>query len=231
MNERVITEVLNIIKSGKEASAFLCRAHPSLGPEYVVAKVYHEGKRRNFANAGMYEDGRIILDERAARAVAKKNELGHSISAALWVDHEFEVLSALHYAGADVPEPFAATERSIVMAYAGDETPAPQLQHARIDEREARALLDRLLWNVEVFLGQNVVHADLSAFNVLWDGDRPVVIDFPQAVDPRFSRHARDLLERDLGNLARYFGRFRIEFDPGAHAAYLWRRWRFGELG
>ncbi|MGE5597202.1 MAG: RIO1 family regulatory kinase/ATPase [Hyphomicrobiales bacterium] len=232
LDEGVITELLQVIKSGKEAVAFLCRAHPSLGAPYVVAKVYHERKHRNFARSTAYQDGRVILNGQVRRAVEKKTELGRDMEGAMWVDHEFETLSALHYAGADVPEPFFATERVILMAYIGDpDSPAPQLQHARLDPADAPQLFERLLWNVELFLANNIVHGDLSAFNVLVHGRVPVVIDFPQAVDPRFNAHARTLLERDVANIGKYFARYGIEFDPGRHAASLWRRWRFGELG
>lgn len=227
---QVISEVLHVIKSGKEASAYLCRAHPSLGCAYAVAKLYHESKRRNFANDAIYQDGRTILNGRTARAVAKKTELGSAAAASMWVDHEFEVLSALQYAGADVPEPFAANERAIVMSFAGERTAAPQLQHAHIDRAEAGALFERLLWNVELFLANNIVHADLSPFNVLYDAGRPVIIDFPQSVDARFSRYARELLERDLANLGRFFARFGIELDAERRANWLWQRWRRGEL-
>lgn len=227
---QVITEVLQIIKSGKEATAYLCRAHPSLGCRYAVAKLYHETERRNFANDALYQEGRLILNARTARAVAKKSSLGSAAAAAMWVDHEFEVLSALHYAGADVPEPFAANERAIVMSFAGVDAAAPQLQHARVAPADAGRLFERLLWDVELFLANNVVHGDLSAFNVLYDGQRPVIIDFPQSVDPRFSRHAAALLERDLANLGRSFRRWGIEFDAKRHAQSLWQRWRHGEL-
>ena len=53
LSEGLITDVISIIKSGKEASAYLCHAHRSLGAKYVVAKVYHERSRRNFNNDGM----------------------------------------------------------------------------------------------------------------------------------------------------------------------------------
>ncbi|MBK9342891.1 MAG: hypothetical protein IPN07_07585 [Dehalococcoidia bacterium] len=42
------------------------------------------------------------------------------------------MLSALHYAGADVPAPFACTEKAILMEFVGDEDgDSPQLQYAR----------------------------------------------------------------------------------------------------
>lgn len=232
VSHRLITDVLHTIKGGKEAAAYLCRAHRDLGVPFAVAKVYHERNRRNFANDGAYVDGRVILTGQVARAVANRSAFGREASYALWVDHEFEVLSALHYAGADVPEPYAATERAILMAYAGNEdAAAPQLQHARLATNEAAALFERLMWNVELLLGQNVVHGDLSPYNVLVADGRPVIIDFPQAVDPRFNEHARELLGRDVRNVARYFERHGVTFDAERQVAGLWRRWRMGDLG
>jgi RIO kinase 1 len=58
-----------------------------------------------------------------------------------------------------------------------------------------------------------------------------VVIDFPQAVDPRFNRSARSLLERDLRNLAGYFARFGVQIDWRRRSAELWSRWLNSELG
>lgn len=227
--EGIVTEILHVIKRGKEAGAYLCRVDTSLGAEFAVAKVYHERSRRNFAKDGAYHEGRVILNGQVRRAIAARTEVGLQAQGAMWVDHEFQTLSDLHYAGADVPEPFYSTERAILMEYVGGELgPAPQLQQAQLERDEAVALFERLLWNVELFLSYNLVHADLSPFNVLYGEGRAVVIDFPQAVDPRFNRHARALLERDVANLGRYFAKYGVHFDAERHAAQLWEWWRYG---
>ncbi|MGK2965995.1 MAG: RIO1 family regulatory kinase/ATPase domain-containing protein [Tepidiformaceae bacterium] len=225
-----VGEVLNTIKAGKEATAYLCAGTRKLGARYAVAKVYHERDRRNFGNAAMYQEGRVILDARARRAVSATTEFGRTAEMALWVDHEFEVLSALQYAGADVPEPYFATERAILMSHIGGEESAVQLQHARLTGEDAEVAFERLMWNVEVMLRENWVHGDLSAFNVLWDGERPWVIDLPQAVDARTNPNAHALLERDLGNVARYFGRHGIALDAEGVVRRMWARYRRGEL-
>jgi len=231
LEQGYVTEVINPLKSGKEASAYLCRAGRRLGRALVVAKVYHDRERRNFANAAQYTEGRVILNGQARRAVAKKTEMGRTIETAFWVDHEFEVLSNLHYTGCDVPEVFVCTEQAILMEYiGGEEGPAPQLQHAPIAQDEVPVLRDRLLGDIEQYLANDVVHGDLSAFNVLYRPGRLTVIDFPQAVDPRFNAHARRLLTRDLSNLAKYFARHGHGFDAEEHAAGLWERWRHGSV-
>jgi RIO kinase 1 len=229
--EGLITEVISLIKSGKEANAYLCRAHPSIGSDYVAAKVYHELGRRNFNRASGYTEGSLILNGQVRRAVAKRSEFGREAEAAIWVDREFDALCTLRDAGADVPEPIACEGRALLMEYLGDaDEPAPQLQFATLQREEAGRLLERLLWNVERWLAANYVHGDLSAYNILYHRGRLMVIDFPQAVDPRFAPSARQLLERDLRNLAQHFRRYGVEFDAGHTAADLWARFQYGDL-
>ena len=42
-----------------------------------------------------------------------------------------------------------------------------------------------------------MVHSDLSPYNVLWNGHEHRIIDFPQAIDPRFNSSAQRLLVLD----------------------------------
>ncbi len=229
--EGLISDVISIIKSGKEATAFLCRADASLETDYVVAKVYHERDRRNFANANVYEVGDRILKGRVARAVANKSSVGREIQSSVWVDHEFEVMSALNYAGVDIPAPIASTERAILMEFVGEGMEAaPQLQDVRLDRYEAETLLGRMLWNIETMLRENCIHADLSAYNVLYDEGRLAIIDMPQCADPRFNKKARELFERDVRNIASYFHRCGVQFDNERWADQVWQRFRFSTL-
>lgn len=230
--EGLIGDVITVLKTGKEATAYLCTGGPNLHVPLAVAKVYHERDHRNFNNDALYQEGRVILNGQVRRAVQGKSEFGRVAQGALWVDHEFEVLSDLQYSGADVPEPYVCAESAILMQYIGDESgAAPQLQHVSLHRDEAQRLRDRVLWNVELLLNQNVIHADLSAFNILYDAGQVWLIDLPQAVDARFSPSARSLLERDLRNVNRYFARQGAPFDVEWTARHLWNRWRFGELG
>jgi RIO kinase 1 len=91
-----------------------------------------------------------------------------------------------------------------------------------LEPGEAQPLFDRLLYNVQLLLAQNCVHGDLSPFNVLYWRGGATLIDFPQAVDPRFNPNAAFLLRRDLDNLCRYFTRYHVEADPDHFASQLW---------
>jgi RIO kinase 1 len=232
LSEGLITAVIRPVKSGKEASVHLCRANRDLtGRDLLALKVYHPRNRRDFRHHQAYNDGFVILDARVRRAVKKKTRFGQEADAGIWLEREWETLRVLHAAGCDVPEPIARGEGGLLMEYIGDEdAPATQIRHVEFDRREGTEVLARLLWNVEIAMRNNVIHADLSPFNALYHEGRVVVIDLPQAVDPRFNRAAYELLERDITNLCRHFERFGVRTDPAALAADLWTRFLFAEL-
>jgi RIO kinase 1 len=230
--EGLITQVLRPIKSGKEASVHLCRANRSLtGEDLVALKLYHPLERRDFRDESIYRDGEWIKERRVRVALEKKTRFGREVQGAIWVHREWETLRALSAAGAAVPRPIAATEDAILMSYVGDEAQAaPQLHRHRPDPAEARSLFDQVMGQVERFLYRNVIHGDLSAFNVLvWEG-RATVIDLPQAVDPRKNRHAEHLLQRDVRRICEHFERFGVRSNPARLAHDLWTAWTLADL-
>jgi RIO kinase 1 len=227
-----ITEVQRVVKSGKEATVYLCRGGERSGERLVAAKVYRSAHNRMFRNDSAYEEGGMRAAGRREKvAAAKRTAFGREVRHARWLGREHETLSILHPAGARVPRPVAALEGLVLLSWIGDgDEAAPHLRQVEPDSRNARRLLDLLLEQVELFLACNVVHGDLSEYNVLVRDGEPVVIDFPQAVDARFNRNARELLRRDLENLNRFFSRRGAGFEPERFSAELWRRWLRSEL-
>lgn len=88
-----------------------------------------------------------------------------------------------------------------------------------------------VLRNIELFLACDRVHGDLSEYNILYWQGTAVVIDFAQAVDPRYNLDAVfTLLERDIARVCRCFARYGVEADAGALAIDLWTRCLTGAL-
>jgi RIO kinase 1 len=222
-----IEEVIRPVKSGKEASVYLCRAGARTGEELVAAKVYRSTENRGFKNAAVYwEGGMRAWSPHDLRAAKKRSGWGKTVLFGAWINRENQALETLHRAGANVPRPLTQVGSVLLMRWIGDEEEAaPQLRQVRWDSEKAGRIFDFLASQVELWLANNVVHADLSEYNVLvWRG-RPIVIDFPQAVDPRFNRNAYALLQRDLANLYRHFERMGVPRDPRALGGAMWERW------
>ncbi|MEX1265209.1 MAG: RIO1 family regulatory kinase/ATPase [Actinomycetota bacterium] len=232
-DEGLIGSVLRPIKSGKEASVHLCRANPRTTDEVLVAlKAYHPLDRRDFRDESMYRDGEWIKERRVRVALEKKTRFGREVQGMIWVDREWETLRALSAGGAPVPRPIERTGDSILMTYIGDDDfAAPQLRSYEVDDaEEAEALVDQVLRAVERMLFLNVVHGDLSPYNVLvWNG-LVTVIDLPQAVDPRKNRHARAFLERDVERICEWASHHGVQRPAGRIAADLWTGWEFADL-
>jgi RIO kinase 1 len=234
LDSGVISEVMEFVKGGKEASVFRCRAGGDLSREtFYAAKVYRPRKYRRFRNDAPYQNGRVILSSRARRAVAKRSDFGHEVHQGLWVAAEYETHQMLYAAGVDVPRPVACNGGVILMEWIGDaDVAAPQLKDVRLHPPldQPRALLDRLLRNVELLLAHNRIHGDLSAFNVLYWNGRVTLIDFPQSVDPRMNSESYMLLYRDIDNLCRHFAKYGVEANATRIAGKLWEGFVRGEL-
>jgi RIO kinase 1 len=211
---------------------YLCRANPvTTDSLLLVAKVFRPRRTRSFKEDARYKSGRVIIKARTRRAVHKKTRFGQEFEDAWWINREHETLELLHSIGADVPRPVRGGAFGILMEFIGDEDgPAPQLRDVELEPSEARAVFDRILWNVELLLRNDLVHADLSPFNILYWNGRATIIDFPQAVDARTNRNSYELLRRDLQNLVQYFSRFGVKADAEHLTSDLWNRYLFAQL-
>ncbi len=229
IEDKLISEIIRPIKSGKEAVVYCCRAHESLGGELIAAKIYRPVERRSFKNDAVYQQGRergARPDARTLRALGKKTKRGRLHKFSAWIAHEMRTMTLLHQAEADVPEPIERIGPVILMQYFGDaQAPAPVLVNVMLDDDEVTRIYQQVLRNIELFLVCHRVHADLSAYNMLYVDDHVIIIDFPQSVDPRYNDDAFDLLVRDLKNVNAYFYDYGIDaVDPFRHTLDLWRK-------
>jgi RIO kinase 1 len=77
----------------------------------------------------------------------------------------------------------------------------------------------------------DLIHGDLSPYNVLAGRDGPVVIDFPQVIGASHNSQAERFFQRDLDNLRRFFE----PIDPSLRARAgdareIWRAYERREL-
>jgi RIO kinase 1 len=131
-----------------------------------------------------------------------------------------------------VPRPYNFHEGVLLMELVTDAegNAAPRLNDVAFSPEEARDFHRRLMREVVRMLAAGVIHGDLSEFNILAGADGPVIIDLPQAVDAAGNNHAAAMLERDVGNLRDFFGRFAPEILATDYAGEIWALFQAGVL-
>ena len=212
------------------------------GVPLLAAKVYRPRMFRNLRNDALYRQGRdvMVVGGKAAgkdagtieRAIRNKSGFGLEAAHTSWLMHEYAALDRLYRAGGAVPRPWGGNENAILMDMVGDERQAaPVLGSVRLGGRESRRLLDEVLRNVELMLRNDLIHADLSAYNILYWKGRIVLIDFPQVVHPSTNPDARWILQRDLTRVNDYFSARGAGYDPAALAEEMWERVLGGTVG
>ncbi len=124
-----------------------------------------------------------------------------------WTRKEFSNLRVMHKNGVRVPEPISFSKNILVMEYLDHrDFPAPMLKDVDIDQEDMEYVCKNILDYMEILYKEvNMVHGDLSEFNILISKSYPYLIDVSQSV---FMDHpeAIDLLGRDIKNIVRYFG-------------------------
>ncbi|SDG53716.1 RIO kinase 1 [Pseudomonas benzenivorans] len=228
VEDGLVDEVLRPLMSGKEAAVYVVRC----GDELRCAKVYKEANKRGFRQAAEYQEGRKVRNSRDARAMAKGSKYGRKGQEDAWQNAEVAALFRLANAGVRVPKPYDFLEGVLLMELVtdGEGGVAPRLNDVDLLPEDAREFHGFMIQEIVKMLCAGLVHGDLSEFNVLLGPDGPVIIDLPQAVDAAGNNHAFKMLERDVGNMAAYFGQYAPELKYSKYAKEMWALYEEGKL-
>ena len=228
IEDGLVDEVLRPLMSGKEAAVYVVRC----GNQVRCAKVYKEANKRSFRQAAEYQEGRKVRNSRQARAMAKGSKFGRKEAEDAWQNAEVAALFRLAGAGVRVPKPYDFQDGVLLMELVtdADGDAAPRLNDVHLDAEEARTFHAFVIRQIVLMLCAGLVHGDLSEFNVLLGPDGPVIIDLPQAVDAAANNHAFSMLQRDVDNMAHYFGRFAPELKSTRSAQEMWALFEAGDL-
>jgi RIO kinase 1 len=228
VRDGLVDEVLRPLKSGKEASVYVVRSEG----EIRCAKVYKEANKRGFHKQALYQEGRKVRNSRQARAMEKNTRFGRQQQEEVWQNAEVDALYRLASAGVRVPKPYNFVEGVLLMELVTDEngSAAPRLNDLELSAEQALEYHGLLIKEVVRMLCAGLVHGDLSEYNILVDSHGPVIIDLPQAVDAAANNNAARMLERDVNNLASYFGRFAPELQTTSYGKEIWKIYESGNL-
>jgi RIO kinase 1 len=188
-NRDAFSYLNGVISSGKEARVYWGVKSDNTD---VAVKIYlvasSDYKRRLQYIQG---DPRFKNIRRDSRGMAQ-----------LWARKEFINLKQCSEAGVTVPSPFAFQGNVVVMGFIGEEgVPAPKLIDCDVGKKDYLQIIRSMEL---IYKKADLVHADLSEYNVLKYDDKLVIIDFGSAVSTKHPL-ASEYLIRDITNVNRFF--------------------------
>lgn len=197
--------VLNTVKSGKEAMVYKV----VFDGDIAALKLYKNHEIRSFKNTDPYLLGKFVKSPNMRKAMLQKNKIGKDYVQKGWVKREYSMLARLFEAGCSIPKPYEFASNALVMDYLGDATEAATpLKYVELPPDVAVDVFDDVVTNIQLFLENGIVHADLSEYNILYWNKKPYIIDFPQSVNIRENPNAENLLVRDCHNICKFFSKF-----------------------
>lgn len=228
VEDGLIDDVLSQLMSGKEASVYVVRS----GGKICCAKVYKEIDQRSFKKAVTYREGRKVRNSRRARAMEKGSKFGRDEQEKVWQQAEVDALSLLLKADVRAPIPYGCFDGVLLMELItdADGAVAPRLNDITLTKEQALRDHAVMINYITRMLCIGIIHGDLSEFNVLVDGQGPVIIDLPQAVDASANNNAKWMLERDVNNMAHYYGQYAPELLETQYAKEMWALFQAGTL-
>ena len=198
MNSGVIDRIYGVVKAGKEARVYWGRSKE--GKELAI-KIY-------LTVSAEFRKGMLKYIDGDLRFRNVKRDTRSLIFA--WAQKEFKNLEQALSVGVRVPKPFAVRNNVLVMEFIGKNgvsAPSMKEQPPSNPERIYKILITYL---ERLYRKAELVHGDLSEYNIMiWKG-LPVLFDMSQAV-PLSHPMADYLLNRDIANINRYFSRLGVE--------------------
>jgi RIO kinase 1 len=226
----IIEAVIGQLKTGKEAEVWLVQ-HAG---EVVAAKLYKERHERNFRNNVGYREGREVRNSRTRRAMEKGSRFGQAATDDAWKSAESDSLYKLHALGVRVPTPVLFYEGILLMELVldADGRPAPRLVEAPpTTPEEAQALYLDLRSQVVSMLCADLIHGDLSPYNILMSWQGAIIIDFPQTVAAARNNRAEFYFRRDLDNVRNFLAGIAPRlYDAEGDTGEIWNAYVRREL-
>ena len=198
MTEGVLDEVHGVVSAGKEARVYWGKNKE--GKDLAV-KIY-------LTSSAEFKKGMFKYIEGDYRFKGVKHDTRSLIFA--WAQKEFRNLDEAFRAKVNVPKPLAVKNNVLVMEFIGkDGVSAPSLKE-RLPVNPEKAYRLVLTYMARLYRKADLVHGDLSEYNIMLWKSKPVLFDMSQSV-PSSHPLAQSLLERDLVNVNKFFSRLGVK--------------------
>ncbi|MBW2994990.1 serine protein kinase RIO [Candidatus Woesearchaeota archaeon] len=119
-----------------------------------------------------------------------------------WTQREFRNLLKAREAGIRCPTPIKYKNNILVMEFIGENKAYPLLKDR--PPINPKLFFNLVLDEMKKMCKNDLIHGDLSEYNVLNVNEKPVIIDFSHATQFK-NPEAQMLFDRDIKNICRYF--------------------------
>jgi RIO kinase 1 len=196
ISDGIINQVDFPVSTGKEANIFRGTTPEK---DFVAIKIFRTATM-TFKHIATYIEG----DPRFSYGYKNRRDIIEE-----WARKEYKNLVLLHQAKVRAPAPIKCVHNILIMEYIGDASkPAPMLKDVIL--QNPQKIFDEIMGFITKMYKIKIVHADLSAFNILMFRQKPYIIDVGQGV---LLDHPSSLefLKRDIYNIVHYFKKYDIE--------------------
>ncbi|KAL1006428.1 hypothetical protein UPYG_G00072240 [Umbra pygmaea] len=201
VNAGLLENINGCISTGKESVVF----HACGGsmedmavPDECVLKVF-KTTLNEFKNRDRYIKDDYRFKDRYSKLNPRK-------IIRLWAEKEMHNLCRMKAADIACPDVVALKKHILVMSFIGkDHVPAPKLKDAVLSSDDMKKAYYQVIHMMhQLFTQCNLVHADLSEYNMLWHEGQVWLIDVSQSVEPTHP-HGLEFLFRDCQNVSTFF--------------------------
>ncbi|KAL7886737.1 hypothetical protein AOLI_G00044580 [Acnodon oligacanthus] len=201
VNAGILENINGCISTGKESVVFHADGgsfEEMIVPKECVLKVF-KTTLNEFKNRDKYIKDDYRFKDRFSKLNPRK-------IIRLWAEKEMHNLARMKKAGISCPEVVVLKKHILVMSFIGqDQVPAPKLKEAMLScEDMKKAYYQVVQMMQQLYKECNLVHADLSEYNMLWHDGQVWLIDVSQSVEPTHP-HGLEFLFRDCRNVATFF--------------------------
>ena len=203
----IISSLQFLIAKGKEADVYLAEGGESINEDFVAVKIFRIETSSFYSRTDyMIGDPRFPKIKKAIFWIVNE-----------WCKKEYGNLRIAAASKVHAPKPYYFNGNVIAIEFLGsDGRVAPRLKDVVVEE--PKQVLKIIISDIKKLYQNELVHADISEYNVLIKEGTPYIIDFGQAVITKHP-NAMAFLKRDVGNITRYFTR-KYRFDANSEGAY-----------
>jgi RIO kinase 1 len=210
LSKKILHEINGCISTGKEGNVYIGvrgeNAPDDWPPEFAV-KIYKTCVLK-FKDRDRYIAGELRFQSKAGTRNSRKSVI-------LWAEKEFRNLSRLHNNKVPSPRPLLVKDNILFMELITQEgVPAPLLREMPLDADDYERLYKQVIIDMRrIYQKCELVHADLSEYNLLVRDGQAIFIDVGQAVE-QDNVNATVFLRNDIAVITKFFQSAGVKTAP-----------------